>query len=375
MQGWLLMGRQTDIKLTCTNDAPRGSGEPVALLMSGGVDSSTSAHILREMGCSVIGITMQVRRAEDGKPAKAVQDASRVCQLLGVPHYFADLSQPFEDEVVGKFRESYAAGQTPNPCVDCNMRIKFGLLWELAKRQLGIAKVATGHYARIIREGGECRLARAVDKTKDQSYFLSGIPRLKLADIIFPLGERTKVEVRKAAAEIGLHVADKAESMELCFAGEGDYRAMLGLEHASNEGDLLDMRGSRIGTHKGIANYTIGQRRGIGFAGGKPLYVGGIDPVRNTVMLGTREEVCRHSVTAKSVNALIPEELAEGREVIGKIRSYGEGRACTLSRVESDSLTVRFAEGEFAPCPGQRLVVYNDRECVIAGGTITHSVE
>jgi tRNA-uridine 2-sulfurtransferase len=288
MQGWLLMGRETGIKLVTTNDAPRNRGEPVALLMSGGVDSSTSAHILKEMGYAVVGVTMQVRPTEDGRPAKAVQDASEVCRLLGVPHYRADLSRAFEDEVVGKFRQSYAAGQTPNPCVDCNMNIKFGLLWELARKQLGIVKIATGHYAKIVKEKDEYRLARAADKTKDQSYFLSGIARQKLANIIFPLGERTKVEVRRAASEIGLHVAQKAESMELCFAGEGDYRAMLGLEHASNEGDLLDMAGSKIGTHKGIANYTIGQRRGIGFAGGKPLYVGGIDPVRNTVTLGTR---------------------------------------------------------------------------------------
>jgi tRNA-uridine 2-sulfurtransferase len=362
-----------DIRIFPTNELPAGNGERVALLMSGGVDSSTSAHLLKEAGFAVIGVTMQVRQPGGSQPARAILDAAQVCWQLGIPHYWADLSGAFEDIVVGKFRQSYAAGRTPNPCVDCNMNIKFGLLWDIARKQLGTLKVATGHYARIVRDGSEYHLARAIDKTKDQSYFLSGIPKEKLADIIFPLGERTKTDIRNAARDIGLHIADKAESMELCFAGEGDYRAMLGMEHASNEGDLLDITGRKIGTHKGIANYTIGQRRGLGFAGGKPLYVGGIDPVRNTVTLGTRDEVCRHTVIAQQAIILIPDKLVEDTRCLGKIRSYGEGRPCVISRVDADGFAVRFDEGEFAPCPGQRLVVYDDREFVIAGGTITDS--
>jgi tRNA-specific 2-thiouridylase len=359
-----------DIRLIATNALQAGKGQAVVLLMSGGVDSSTSAHILKEAGYAVAGVTMQMRKTADDAPGKAVNDAAEVAKQLGIPHYWADVTKAFEEIVVGKFRQAYAEGRTPNPCVDCNMNIKFGLLWELAARQLGAEKIATGHYARIIRDGDNYRLARAIDKTKDQSYFLSGIAKEKLANIIFPLGERTKTDIRKAAKDIGLHVAEKAESMELCFAGEGDYRAMLGLGHASSEGDLLDMTGRKIGTHKGIANYTIGQRRGLGFAGGKPLYVGGIDPVRNTVILGTRDEVCRHTVAASEANILIPGELLDGTKTIGKIRSYGDGRPCVISRVDKDGFSVRFDSGEFAPCPGQRLVIYNERECVIAGGTI-----
>jgi tRNA-uridine 2-sulfurtransferase len=362
-----------NIRLMPTNAIPPGTDRPIVLLMSGGVDSSTSAHILKDSGYSVIGITMQVRQTADEQPARAICDAAEVCNHLGLPHYMVDLSAAFEGIVVGKFRRSYAAGQTPNPCVDCNMHIKFGLLWQLAREQLGITNIATGHYARIVRDGDEYRLATAADKTKDQSYFLSGIAKDRLADIVFPLGDSRKTDIREMARDIGLHVAQKAESMELCFAGEGDYRAMLGLEHSSNKGDLLDMSGRKIGTHEGVANYTIGQRRGLKFAGGQPLYVGRIDPVMNTVAIGTRDEVHRHIVTAQGINTLIPQELLAGLRAMGKVRSYGQGRACTIETVTPDGFSVRFDEGEFAPCPGQRLVVYDEKECVIAGGTIVSS--
>jgi tRNA-specific 2-thiouridylase len=368
-------GYADDIRLVATNTLKAGKGEAVALLMSGGVDSSTSAHILKEMGYAVSGITMQMRKTVDGGPGKAVNDAAEVAKQLGIPHYWVDVTEAFEDVVVGKFRQAYAGGRTPNPCVDCNINIKFGLLWELARRQTGAEKIATGHYARILKDGEEYKLARAVDKTKDQSYFLSGIRAGKLAGIIFPLGELTKGEVRKIAKDIGLHVADKTESMELCFAGEGDYRAMLGVGEAATEGDLLNMAGEKIGTHKGIANYTIGQRRGLGFAGGKPLYVGAIDPVKNTVALGTREETCKSVVEAGDVNVLIQDEFAVGAtNVIGKVRSYGEGRACEIIKAGPDELCVRFYLEEFAPCPGQRLVIYDKEDCVIAGGTILRAV-
>jgi tRNA-uridine 2-sulfurtransferase len=368
------MGGYADTtELIATNDMRPGRGEVVALLMSGGVDSSTSAHILKEKGYAVVGVTMQIRRTEDGKPARATVDAAEVCRKLGIPHCWTNLSKAFEEMVVEKFRQAYAEGRTPNPCVDCNINIKFGLLWELAQARFGATKVATGHYARIIRDGGDCRLARAKDKAKDQSYFLSGIAREKLASIIFPLGELTKNEVREMAKGIGLHVADKTESMELCFAGEGDYRAMLGIEHASNEGDLLNMAGEKIGTHKGIANYTLGQRRGLGFAGGEPLYVGAIDSVRNTVTLGTRADLCRQVVEAEQLNVLIPERYIAGVKGLGKVRSYGDGRPCEITVAAPDRLVVRFEEPEFAPCPGQRLVVYDEAECIIAGGTIVGS--
>ncbi|HSV26788.1 MAG TPA: tRNA 2-thiouridine(34) synthase MnmA [Sedimentisphaerales bacterium] len=369
----MMNGHADSVALAPTNDISRSSGEAVMLLMSGGVDSSVSTHLIKEMGFAVIGVTMQMSRSGDGGHSKAVIEAAGVARQLGVPHYRADVADAFEELVVEKFRTSYANGLTPNPCVDCNINIKFGLLWDIGRKRLGIRKMATGHYARILKDGDDMRLARAADKAKDQSYFLSGIAKEMLANIIFPLCEKTKTEVRATAARLGLHVAQKTESMELCFAGGGNYRAMLGLEHADNEGPLLNMKGERIGTHKGVANYTIGQRRGLGFAGGEPLYVGAIDPVGNTVTLGTKSEVCSRVVTAANVNILMPKEYRIGTPAAGKLRSYGGGRACAIVRADAEVMSVRFEEEEFAPCPGQRLVIYDDADCVIAGGTITGS--
>jgi len=185
-----------------------------------------------------------------------------------------------------------------------------------------------------------------------------------------PLGELTKEQVRSIARELNLTVAEKAESMELCFAGEGDYRSALIGSEANRDGDITDMLGNKIGTHKGIANYTLGQRKGIGFAGGKPLYVGRIDAQTNTIALGAREEISLSTVRANRINVLIPQELAAGEHVYGKIRSYGDPAPCRIIETGETSLTVEFDEPRFAPCPGQRLVLYNGDDNIIAGGTI-----
>jgi len=343
----------------------------IAVLMSGGVDSSVTAHLLREDGWEVLGITMNIPvPCSANSRGCCGADAAFVCNELNIPHYFVDVTEPFQQLIVEKFRQFYANGETPNPCVDCNTLLKFSLVWDFLQKRFGIAHLATGHYARVIRTDGCVRLGQANDKSKDQSYFLYGITLKKLWHFILPLGGLTKVQVRSIAAELNLSVADKSESMELCFAGENDYRMALPEKQTDEPGDITDMQGKKIGTHKGIANYTLGQRRGIGFAGGKPLYVARIDARTNTIALGTREEVSSRAVRADQVNVLMPEELAPGKWVYGKIRSYGNLQPCRVVDVGETDMTVEFDEPQFAPCPGQKLVLYNSDDNLIAGGTI-----
>jgi len=344
----------------------------IAVLMSGGVDSSVSAHLLKEEGWDVLGITMKIPVSCTSKRGCCGADAAFVCNELQIPHYFVDVTEAFEQLIIERFRRSYARGETPNPCADCNALLKFSLVWDLIKATFGINYLATGHYAQITKNADRTNLARAKDKVKDQSYFLYGIPAQKLDHIVFPLGETTKQQVRSIAERLNLCVADKPESMELCFAGEGDYRQMLSADNLNRPGELTDMQGRKIGEHKGIANYTIGQRRGLRFAGGKPLYVGRINAATNTVALGGKEELCRTRVGASDANVLIPEKIVIGARLRGKIRSYGDPHDCTVTGKTETDFEVDFDEPQFAPCPGQKLVLYDDRDCVVAGGTITH---
>ncbi|MEA3225974.1 MAG: tRNA 2-thiouridine(34) synthase MnmA, partial [Planctomycetota bacterium] len=326
---------------------------------------------LRERGWDALGVTMKIPVSCDTNIRGCCgADAAFVCNELNIPHYFVDVTRDFEELIIEQFRQSYARGETPNPCVDCNTLLKFSLLWDFLEEKFGIRYLATGHYSRVSVADGRGRLGRAKDKTKDQSYFLYGIGSEKLARFVLPLGEMTKEEVRSVAKQLNLTVAEKAESMELCFAGEGDYRSALVGAETDRDGDITDMQGNKIGIHKGIANYTLGQRKGIGFAGGKPLYVGKINAQANTIALGTREEISSSTVRANRINTLIPEELIAKNRAFGKIRSYGDPAPCRITDVGADDITVEFDEPQFAPCPGQRLVLYDEHDNVIAGGTI-----
>ena len=343
----------------------------IAVLMSGGVDSSVAAHLLKEDGWEVLGITMKIPVSCDTKTRGCCgADAAFVCNELNIPHYFIDVTKVFKRLIIERFRQSYARGETPNPCVDCNTLLKFSLVWDFLQEKFGISYLATGHYARIIKTTDQVRLGRAKNKAKDQSYFLYGITKEKLERFVLPLGELTKDEVRSIAAQLKLSVADKPESMELCFAGEDDYRAALTIAEANQAGDITDMRGNKIGTHRGIANYTLGQRRGIGFAGGKPFYVGKMDAQTNTIALSTKEEISFRTVRANQVNILIHGELIRNKRLFGKIRSYGALQPCKIIEVNENDVTVEFDEPQFAPCPGQKLVLYNSNDNIIAGGTI-----
>lgn len=343
----------------------------IAVLMSGGVDSSVTAHLLRQVGWEVLGITMKIPTpCAASSRGCCGADAAFVANELKIPHYFIDVTDAFRGLIIEPFRKSYENGQTPNPCVDCNTFLKFSLVWDFVRKEFGVEHLATGHYARVINDNSKTFLSRAKDQTKDQIYFLYGIEAARLAGLVLPLGEITKKEVRTIASELKLSVAEKAESMELCFAGEGDYRVALPDGFIEKEGDIVDMRGKKIGTHKGITNYTIGQRRGVGFAGGKPLYVGRIDARTNTIALGTRDEVCCKLVKADCVNILIPEELAAGNNLFGKVRSYNDPLSCKVIEAGTNRMIVEFDEPIFAPTPGQRLVLYNGQDNVVAGGTI-----
>ncbi len=374
----MLAENRYNIKLLPPTFSPweptKSANRQVAVLMSGGVDSSVTAHLLKSAGWEVLGITMKIPVACDTGPRGCCgADAAFVCHELGIPHYFVDVTEAFQGVIIQPFRNAYSRGQTPNPCVDCNTFLKFSLVWDEVQDEFGITQVATGHYAKVIHDGHSVYLRRARDRDKDQSYFLYGIPSHRLPNFILPLGDLTKQQVRVIAAELGLSVAEKAESMELCFAGEQDYRLALENTATNHPGDMTDMQGRKIGTHKGIANYTLGQRRGLGFAGGRPLYVGRIDAVANTVALGTREEVSTRVVQATSLNILLPERLSSSTNLFGKIRSYGDPRPCRLVSLTSDGITVEFEQAQFAPCPGQRLVLYDESDNVVAGGVIQGS--
>jgi len=355
--------------------APKNTrSKQVAVLMSGGVDSSVAAHLLTEDGWDVLGITMKIPACTTTSRPCCGADAAVVCNELGIPHYYIDVTEAFEKLIIEPFRKSYSDGQTPNPCIDCNTLLKFSLVWDFVEETFGINCLATGHYGRVIKTDNGVWLGRANDKTKDQSYFIYGIAREKLARFVLPVGELTKEKVRSIAAELNLSVADKAESMELCFAGEGDYRAALSDADANQAGDITDMQGNKIGIHKGIANYTLGQRRGIGFAGGEPLYVGKIDAQANAIALGTRQEISSAVIRANKINVLISEEFVAGRLCSGKIRSYGAPRPCKIVEADDTNMTVEFDEPQFAPCPGQGLVLYSSDDCIVAGGKITATI-
>lgn len=349
-----------------------GSDREIAVLMSGGVDSSVTALLLCDAGYRVLGITMKVPMAEacDHPSPCCGADAAIVCHQLGVPHYFVDVEQAFEQAVIEPFREAYRSGLTPNPCVDCNTRLKFAAVWDAVEAVFGVRHLATGHYARVVREGGRACLARGIDRQRDQSYFIHGIPAARLGQFHLPVGELSKDATRDIARQHGLPVAEKADSQELCFAGEADYRQALPDEVGQQPGPILDVEGNVLGGHQGIAHFTLGQRRGLRVARGEPQYVVHIDPRSRAVTIGSRAEASRRRVTAGEANVLIPERLRVGERLFGKTRSVGDPAPCTVAAAGESGMAVDFDEPQFGPAPGQRLVLYDEKDRVVAGGVI-----
>jgi len=354
----------------------------VAVAMSGGVDSSLAAALLLQQGFEVVGLTMQLwprEREEDMPPAMrgccgldAIDSARRVARHLGIRHYVSNLREPFERFVIDPFCDEYAEGRTPNPCIRCNTFVKFGPLLHRA-REIGCGKLATGHYARVLHDdhGDRWKLLRGADQTKDQSYSLYGLRQDQLSHALFPLGDLTKAETRRKAAELGLPAAERAESQEICFITGEDYRRYL--ERRRPEvlipGPIVDMAGRQIGRHRGIAFYTIGQRQGLGVAAGKPLYVLGIDAAANRLIVGERDEAEFRGLVMREVNHVSAAGLPEtGMKMAVQIRSTARPVACH-ARLEGERVVVEFAKPERAVAPGQAAVCY-DGDAVALGGVI-----
>lgn len=342
--------------------------------MSGGVDSSVAAALMKEDGYDVIGVMMKLWKGagvnnESGCCSlDAAEDARRVAQVLDLPFYVFNFADQFNDSVVANFTEEYARGRTPNPCVQCNRSVKFQLLLERAKT-LGASVLATGHYARVVRNGGKSRLLRGKDPGKDQSYVLYMLNQRELECARFPVGEYNKTEIRQIAGSLALRVAGKPESQEICFVPGGDSHAFLSdqVPQGSRPGALVTASGRRIGTHIGFAHYTVGQRRGLGVGVGMPLYVKEIRPASNEVVVALRDETKANSVQLEGV-CLVSEEI--GREFRSSVmtRYRGPEAMCNV-QVRGDLADVTFEEPQFPPAPGQAAVFYRQDE-VLGGGTI-----
>ena len=338
----------------------------IAVAMSGGVDSSVTAALLKETGHDVVGVTMKL--TDD---SRAEVDAADAARLLDIPHHTIDLREVFARSVIDYFCREYQAGRTPNPCVMCNRYIKFGALWEEAVI-LGAEVLATGHYARVEKDiGGRYLLKKAFDKNKDQSYFLYLLSQEQLGRTLFPLSALTKDKVKKIAAELGLPSANRPESREICFIPGNDHAAFLEsyMGVVSSPGPVLDEAGRALGRHRGIASYTIGQRKGLGIAAPEPLYVTAIRPENNAVIAGIKEQAYGTELVAGDINWIAIAPLARPLKLKARIRYRHPEALATLTPQDDNTVHVKFDEPQMAITPGQSVVFY-DGDTVIAGGTI-----
>ena len=355
----------------------------VLLGMSGGVDSSVAGYLLREQGYEVIGVTMKVwpqdciSRAEDKCCGpQAVADARSVAHALGIPHYVVDEADEFERVVIEYFAGEYQAGRTPNPCVMCNEKLKFGNLWSKA-RSLGCDYIATGHYAIVEHHAEHAVLRKGYDPRKDQSYFLFSLRQQQLRRALTPLGTMTKPEIRKIAHSLGLKVADKIDSQEICFVPGNDYKAFLRSHLGENEfhrGEIYDVDGNFVGEHDGIELFTIGQRKGLPGGSPRPRYVVDLDPATNRVVVGDANDLVCDEFEIDRVNwhPVAASEDRESFEATVKIRYNHPGTVATVTPLENDRARVRLHEAQRAVTPGQAAVIY-DGGIVLGGGWICRS--
>ena len=337
----------------------------IMVAMSGGVDSSVTAALLRQSGFSVVGVFMLLAQADGAAQSERVR---RIAERLGVRLQVVDLAAEFQRQVLDYFSAAYQAGRTPNPCVVCNRTIKFGLLREIGRR-LGLEAMATGHYARTaLGSEGRIRLLTGLDPNKDQSYFLCGLGQEHLAGLTFPLGETTKDEVRRVAAGLGISSLHSAESQDICFLQGRDLAAFFA-DLPARPGEFVTRAGECCGRHRGIHLYTVGQRRGLGIPDATPYYVIGLDPARNQVVIGKEEDLWHDELTVREMHWTSGREPALPRTCMVKIRYRHQAASALVSQDGAGGYTIKFTAPQRAITPGQFAVLYQDDE-VIGGGAI-----
>lgn len=349
--------------------------------MSGGVDSSVAAYLLKKQGYDVIGVTMRIWQDEEEAAKEenggccglsAVEDARRVAQSLDIPYYVMNFKQEFKENVMDYFVGEYLSGRTPNPCIACNRYVK----WEsLLSRSLGLGAdyIATGHYARVDQlENGRYALRMSATAAKDQTYALYNLTQKQLSHTLMPVGEYTKEEIRQIAQEMKLPVANKPDSQEICFIPDNDYAGFIERERNGNvpkPGNFVTKEGKIIGQHKGITHYTVGQRKGLNLAMGHPVFVTEIRPNTDEVVIGENEDVFAKELICKDLNFMAIEDLTEKRTVLAKIRYSHKGTECNIEKIDLDRIKCTFADSVRAITPGQAVVFY-EKDYVLGGGTI-----
>lgn len=360
-------------------------GARVVAAMSGGVDSTVVAALLHKAGYDVVGVTLQLYDHGEALKKKGaccagqdIHDARLAADLIGIPHYVLDYESRFKDAVIDQFADSYLKGQTPVPCIRCNQTVKFRDLLDVA-RDLGAEAMATGHYVRRATHGNRSQMRKAVDHSRDQSYFLFATTQDQLDYLRFPLADLEKPQVRGVAASLGLRIAAKPDSQDICFVPTGDYRTLIDrLRPQGREaGDIVHMDGRVLGRHSGITDYTIGQRRGLNVAVGEPLFVVKLDPEKRQVIVGPREALLTAALTLEETNwlgdqATIEEAARDGAPVLARVRSTRQPSPARLALGQDGGVSVVFDEGEEGVAPGQACALYDpaDPDRVLGGGFI-----
>ena len=353
----------------------------VVVGMSGGVDSSVAAYLLKEQGYDVIGVTMQIWQNDEEQPMEenggccglsAVDDARAVAQLLDIPYYVLNFREAFRSCVIKPFVEEYLHARTPNPCILCNRYVKWEALLQRSK-ELGADYIATGHYARIKKlANGRSVIQNSVTAKKDQTYALYGLTQYQLSHTLMPVGAYTKQEIREIAAKLGLNVASKPDSQDICFVPDNNYAAVVEREAGGQlppAGNFISTDGKILGQHKGIIHYTIGQRKGLNLAMGYPVFVTEIRPDTNEVVIGTDKDVFTDSLICGNLNFMAVEDIDEPVEVTAKIRYSHAGAPCIIKKRDNGQVECRFKEPVRAVTPGQAVVFYQN-DYVYGGGTI-----